>query len=338
MRRVLLITSAVSCAAVLVLAAQGASAPRPQPTDHHYPTNAGVTVRRVPLVQERSALAYWTPARRAAAEPRKVTLPASTAQAEAPAPSISAKHHFVDTAYRYPYPFERYQAPGLADYTQFPYSAIGKIFLSDATGDYTCSGAVVESTTESVVLTAGHCATYHGYDIDSAIFIPAYQNGSEPFGEWVVESFLVPKPWSRFNDEAYDVAAYIVAPDPDTGATIQSVTGGLGIAWNLPTKQHWHLIGYPAEPPFSGEVQWTCSASEAATDTVGYLRRDPASVGVGCDMNAGSSGGPWILGFGRTNIVNSIVTYGYPRYRKATFGPYFGNEVRDLFRCAEGRC
>lgn len=56
-------------------------------------------------------------------------------------------------------------------------------------------------------------------------------------------------------------------------------------------------------------------------------------------MTGGSSGGPWILSFGNANLVNGLVSYGYDRYKKATFGPYFGDAVRDLFNCArDGAC
>jgi V8-like Glu-specific endopeptidase len=221
----------------------------------------------------------------------------------------------------------------------YPYSAIGKVFLSDALGDYVCSGAVINSDVGNVVLTAGHCATLYGIDIDSAVFVPAYQQGTAPLGEWGVESFLVPRPWERLNNEAYDVAFYLLSPDPTTGEQIESVTGGLGIAWNMTSIRHWHILGYPAARPFDGELQWTCTASQASLDTVGIKSTDPPAIGLGCDMRGGSSGGPWITGFGDTNVVNSLVAYGYRRYPKALFGPYFGDAVRDLFACAnEGSC
>jgi hypothetical protein len=37
--------------------------------------------------------------------------------------------------------------------------------------------------------------------------------------------------------------------------------------------------------------------------------------------------------------VNGLVAYGYRRYPKALFGPYFGDAVGDLFACAsDGDC
>ena len=35
------------------------------------------------------------------------------------------------------------------------------------------------------------------------------------------------------------------------------------------------------------------------------------TIGVGCDMTGGSSGGPWILGLGRGNYINGLISYGY---------------------------
>ncbi|HEY7667509.1 MAG TPA: hypothetical protein VIE12_05225 [Actinomycetota bacterium] len=316
----------------------------------------GLVRHRLDAPDGRSA--YWTSSRMREAEPRAMILPgrlprrAVRLRPDGPAQIVPAagpatpepaprrrRPPFDNTAYRYPYPFERFQAPGLTDYTAYPYSAVGKVFLSDALGDYVCSGAVINSDAGNVVLTAGHCATLYGIDIDSAVFVPAYRGGTAPLGEWPVESFLVPKRWERVNDEAYDVAFYLLGSDPMTGEQVEAVTGGLGIAWNMSSIRHWHILGYPAAKPFDGEVQWTCTASQASLDTVGYRSIDPPAIGLGCDMTGGSSGGPWISGFGDTNIVNGLVAYGYRRYPKALFGPYFGDAVGDLFACAnEGSC
>lgn len=324
--------------------------------------NPNVLVRTVGVSEQSAALDYWTAARMAAAKPRDMTaagnLPTATRaplgagipgmvpgrdQAGNVLRNVESRLRrpppFVNTAYRYPYPFDRFEVPGLVDYTQYPYSAVGKIFFTDVTGDYVCSGAVINSENGSVVWTAGHCSTEGGNDMQSAIFVPGYLNGAAPFGQWAVQSFWVPKQWVRTNNQAYDFSAYVLAADPTTGQTIIDVTGGLGIAWNVSDIQHWYIMGYPAAAPFDGERQWTCSTSQASFDLAGDKLRDPLAIGVGCDMTGGSSGGPWILSFGNANLVNGLVSYGYQRYRKATFGPYFGNEVRDLFNCArDGVC
>ena len=241
---------------------------------------------------------------------------------------------FVSNAYRYPFPFERFEAPGLVNYTAYPYSAVGKLFGTDANGDFQCSGSVINSANRSVVWTAGHCVTYHGADIQQAIFVPGYKDGTAPFGIWTADSFWASRKWQQDNNPLADFAALVLAPDA-TGRSIVNVTGGLGIEWGISAVQHWHAMGYPAVSPFDGERQWTCTASQAAYESFG--RR--FTLGIGCDFTGGSSGGPWIESFGAGNFVNGLVTYGYSKYPKAIFGPYFGDAVGTLFNCAtDGVC
>lgn len=74
--------------------------------------------------------------------------------------------------------------PGTTDFvgpgyvSQFPYTAIGKVYFTMAGVDYTCSGAAIG---EHAVWTAGHClsngnATFHS----NWIFVPAYDSGATP--------------------------------------------------------------------------------------------------------------------------------------------------------------
>ncbi len=112
--------------------------------------------------------------------------------------------------------------------------------------------------------------------------------------------------------------------------TLQSRVGSLGIAWDQARVQHWDLFGYPAASPFTGERLVTCDASHAVDDAsqTGY-----DTIGVGCDMTGGSSGGPWILGLGRGNLINGLVSYGYDEQPKAIYSSYFSADSNAL-RCA----
>ena len=77
---------------------------------------------------------------------------------------------------------------------------------------------------------------------------------------------------------------------------IGDFTGWLGLAWNW-GNQNWVAMGYPATPPFTGNKIEVCASSLGYADNAGPAT--PDSVAIGCDMTGGSSGGPWILGFGR---------------------------------------
>jgi V8-like Glu-specific endopeptidase len=321
-------------------------------------THGDVTRYHVSVDAQRATVEYWTPARMAAAQPRAMSLDpgaartggpadvvsgsgsarfipgrAPTGPAEPPMPPPEIAAGAAAVGYTYPFPFSGFEIPGLANYSTYPYSAVGKIFATDAQGDYTCSGAAVVSANESVVWTAGHCL----YLIASGwftnlIFVPGYRDGAMPFGQWVAVDGWTTNGWFNSEDFRADLGAVVIAPSP-TGATLADSVGYLGFAYAAGRVQHWESFGYPAVPPFNGERQHVCSASFATVDS-SYRRRP--TVAIGCDMTEGSSGGPWILDFGGGNYVNGVNSYGIPGlFPNAMFGPYFGAGAGTLLGCAE---
>jgi hypothetical protein len=61
---------------------------------------------------------------------------------------------------------------------------------------------------------------------------------------------------------------------------------------------------------------------------------DPETIGIGCDMTGGSSGGPWIVDWGTNNYLNSNVSYGYIGVPDQFYGPYFGDAAQALYDAA----
>ena len=358
MRRAILFSSLLVLVFITALATSSLGSVSPKIHSSRFvraPGDSGVLVRQSSVSEQSDALSYWTPARMAAAKPRELSVTgpfpnSSAAPIESGNPgmvpgrdqagntlpttqNLGLAAPFVNTAYRYPYPFERFEAPGLVDYTSYPYSTVGKIFGTDSLGDFECSGSVINSVNLSVVWTAGHCVD--GTTLPP-VFVPGYRNGTAPFGIWTAQTSWVSTQWHRKNNLAFDLGALILAPD-STGRQIVNVTGGLGMTWNISPIQHWHIIGYPAASPFNGELQWTCTASQASVLPI--TKKAPPTLGVGCDITPGASGGPWIASFGNQYAVNGLVSYSVRGYPKATFGPYFGDVARNLFGCAtDGVC
>jgi V8-like Glu-specific endopeptidase len=313
---------------------------------------------QISAAAQRSALNYWTPARMESAQPLDFHPKAGSAlfdnSASASIPQGGGRSGFIPgvlpngsataasdasgavsdalaVGYSYPFPYDRYEVPGLTDYTAFPYKTIGKIFGTDATGTYECSGAAVISANESVVWTAGHCAhlVESGW-FTNLIFVPGYRDGVRPFGEWVASDAWAMNRWLTREDSRFDVAAIVV--NTNNGATLEDTVGSLGFAWSAGRVQHWQAFGYPAAPPFNGNRQNVCSASFGANDP-NYRRKPP--IGIGCDMTPGSSGGPWILDFGQGYYVNGVNSYSYGGLRQAMFSPYFTGGMNALLECAE---
>lgn len=237
----------------------------------------------------------------------------------------------------YEFPYTKAEVVDLL--TTYPYSAIGLVVSRFGSLSSSCSGAAVNSDGGSFVMTAAHCVYSKGKYPDSVIFIPAYKNSS-PKGQWLAEDVLV---FEEYKRNPYpgplDIAGIGVYPN-NTGKTLHKVVGALGFAANIDPVQHWNAFGYPSSPePYNGKSLRTCQASLGALDFY-----SPPTLGIGCDMGGGSSGGPWIVNFQRKtlpskkapliNMINGINDYSYSTFPNIMFSPYFGDEaiaLRDAF-------
>ncbi|MDN5727609.1 MAG: hypothetical protein L0G99_17020 [Propionibacteriales bacterium] len=209
-----------------------------------------------------------------------------------------------------------------------PRKAVGKIFFTMQGRNYVCSGNSVASNNDSVVSTAGHCLNEGpGAFVTNFVFVPAYENGAAPYGKWAAKTLMAPTSWKNSGDFNNDVGFAVMRPDSQ-GRQLADVVGSTGIEFNSARGQQVVSYGYPADPPFNGELLYSCSDT-AARDSV-----DPSKAGQGilCDMTGGSSGGPWMLNNGNQTSVNS---FGY-KYEtpKRMYGPYFGDVAQQVYQAA----
>jgi hypothetical protein len=219
------------------------------------------------------------------------------------------------------YPFTRYEPT-----TYNP--AHGKVFFSDGASNYVCSGTALTSGNESVVWTAGHCVNEGpGAFYTNWAFVPAYKDGARPYGTWTARSLLTTSGWGQRGDFSYDVGAAVV--NTNGGATLTDTVGSRGIAFNQPAEQHYLSHGYPAAPPFSGGRMYICEADLGTRDR----SANPPTMGIGCDMTGGSSGGGWVVG----NNVLSVNSYGYRTQPNVMYGPYQGTVAQQLYSSAASR-
>jgi V8-like Glu-specific endopeptidase len=233
-----------------------------------------------------------------------------------------------------------YSAGMISDTEVFPNVTHGKLFFQiPGVGTFVCSGTVVGSDTFDIVWTAGHCVTEGdgtGF-FTNFLFVPGYENGVAPEGEWVVERATTTSQWKNNTDFRYDVAALTMAPNGSV-EEIQEVVGARGIAFNQNSVQTYRSIGHPAAPPFNGELMFYCDSD------LGYLDSgaSPAPMAIGCDMTGGSSGGGWIVEDETTGegFVHSVNSYGYETggngYEDTMFGPQMGNVAAAVHEAAGG--
>jgi V8-like Glu-specific endopeptidase len=219
-----------------------------------------------------------------------------------------------------------------------PFRTHGKVYFTLGGVGYVCSATSVRSKTKSLVVTAGHCmADANGY-ASKFEFVPAYNNGAMPYGEWVAKRLKTTPQWRAREDLRYDVG--MATMRKTGGKRLANVVGARGIAFNRNRDSRFDVFGYPAESPYNGETMQRCDTQGNGSD--GSMN-DPKPTRIACDQTGGASGGGWIVAKGR---VNGVISYGYdcgllgiplPIPCDNTedgnlFGPYFGDEIRELYR------
>jgi V8-like Glu-specific endopeptidase len=205
----------------------------------------------------------------------------------------------------------------------------GRVFFLFNGAKASCSGDAVTSGNKSVVITAGHCVKYQGTWHTDWVFVPGYDNGNAPYGEWPAKETLTTPEWEASEDLNYDVGAAVVSPV--NGRYLTDVVGGQGIAFNQDRNQEMYSFGYPAETPYDGTSLIYCSG-DTFTDFL-----NSSDNGLTCDMTGGSSGGPWFSDFDASTgagVQNSVNSFGYTFLPGFMFGPYFGSDVQNLYRRA----
>lgn len=181
-------------------------------------------------------------------------------------------------------------------YKTSPISTIGKLFFTQRGLNYVCSAAVINKST---IATAGHCVhdgsgQTTGWS-SNFLFCPSYVDATKPRGCWAWRYATTSSQWYYSGNPDRDYACIVTAT---TGTTIANrvgnVTGWLGRAWNLTSRNHVFAWGYPAGAPFNGNRIITCASTEWYE--VNMMSDSPVnqkSKYIGCDMTGGSSGGPW---------------------------------------------
>jgi V8-like Glu-specific endopeptidase len=341
-------TLAVAIASTTVLAVGAVSVPSAAAgSDPSQPVSAPT---RLSAASEDAVIGYWTKERMGSAKPMKVTRQRGTAkvrQAIDPKASRAVRTASTDTQSApatvqaagdqpprtYPFPFGRRSVEKQLRRVT-PYRQVGRLFFRQNGTRYSCSGSSVVGGYRHVVYTAGHCLN-NGAGVWSTdvVFVPGRRDGKSknPYGTFAAKELWVPSGWVDFKWWAYDLGAFNVGKNKK-GKTLRKAVGALGFAYLEGAAQHWDIFGYPALSPWKGNKLITCSTSWGYSDS---NVEGPNSLGVGCDMTNGSSGGPWILGLRRRNLLNGVTSYGYPDEPDAIYSPYFDLTANKI-RCAAG--
>jgi V8-like Glu-specific endopeptidase len=305
--------AAAALVAAIALAAPATALAAPAVLDAGDSARTAAQVRR-----------YWTPKRMENAEPvpaLRVGAPTPKAGDEGsggPAPRAGSI---------------AYTSGELADTLSSPNRVHGKVFFTrPGAGNFVCSGTAVEAPNLSTVITAGHCVHFDGAWSTNFAFVPGYRDGIRPYGTWAATGESAPSRWVSSEDFKYDVGVAVVAEN-SIGQSLEEVVGARGILFDQPVSGAVRSHGYPAKSPFDGSKLRYCDS------TLGYLdpfTSPPQTMGIGCDMNGGSSGGGWVIDDGRNGSVISLNSYTRSSTPEVMYGPYFGSTVEALYDSVEG--
>lgn len=206
----------------------------------------------------------------------------------------------------------------------------GRVFFTMQGRTASCSGNSVTSQNGSTVITAGHCVKYQGGWHTNWVFVPGYNNGQAPYGQWSATKTLATDQWAASENINYDVGAAVVAPL--NGKTLAATVGAQGLQFNGGYNKAMYAFGFPAASPYDGTKLIYCSGNSSKD----FLFSQDHSLG--CNMTGGSSGGPWFTSFDEatgTGLQVSVNSFGYIFLPNRMFGPYFGNEAKALYDKAQ---
>ena len=324
-----LATSLLSLSAAALLAVGAAGSAAAAPGGAHAP--AGTSDVSSHTVTEAAAADYWTPERMRSAIPGDV-LAARAVERGGAAKAAASKPVEVGAPAKVEGITPTLQSKQLqtkANASENPVPHIGKVFFTLAGSNYVCSGNSVTSANKSTVSTAGHCVNEGpGAFATNFTFVPAYLNGSAPYGKWTAKALYTPTQWSAGGDMTYDTGFAVM--NPLNGKTLADVVGASGVQFNAARGLAYKSFGYPAAAPFNGESLKSCS---------GTAKNDPYNPqfntqGIPCNMTGGSSGGPWFIGTSASGYQNSINSYGYGTNSTTMYGPYWGSVIQQAYSTA----
>jgi V8-like Glu-specific endopeptidase len=192
--------------------------------------------------------------------------------------------------------------PDTSEPKYYPYRAAGHLFFTiqqsggiDAPGNYQCTASVIQ---QRILLTAGHCtgspivtggSGFFYYE--NWLFVPADIKGQAPYGTWTWSYVYAGPGWqsgngSVPNDE--DWGMFIMADN--NSKTLGSTVGWYGWLTNSLASNNVTQLGYPTNLDSANYMEQNQSQIEASGGSNTYV--------IGSAEGPGSSGGPWVMGFG----------------------------------------
>ncbi|GAA5191086.1 hypothetical protein GCM10023322_47660 [Rugosimonospora acidiphila] len=204
---------------------------------------------------------------------------------------------------------------------------VGALFLAGTSSPHSCTGDVISSPGQDLVLTAAHCLSGDGR---GALFAPGYHDGKTPYGVWQVTGAYVDPHWLSTQDPQHDYAFLRIAPQRRGGRTVRlgDVVRGYSLAPAPRPGERVRIVSYPHgidDKPITCTVPTYAFDGYPAFDCGGYV--------------GGTSGSGWLAGNGRSQAVVGLIgglhQGGCVDY--TSYSPRFGADTFALYeRAARG--
>jgi hypothetical protein len=207
-----------------------------------------------------------------------------------------------------------------------PNAVNGRLFVRQGGRAGFCSATAINSASRRLVLTAGHCVNTgplgpQGQSIWSSDleFVPAYTDGTAPFGAFVAhrKDVFAPRQWVKFGNPNFDIGAIVTMPNAEGVEVADAVGGGATIATDLNRRQSFQTFGYPGRSRF----MQGCESPYVGDDSLTYQIPGPPTIAIRCHWAPGASGGGWLIEGGAR--IDGLTSYGKRDDQVHTFGPYF---------------
>jgi V8-like Glu-specific endopeptidase len=225
-------------------------------------------------------------------------------------------------------PFASASFAPVADATVPPYAVNGRIFIRQGRNKGYCSGTAINSPSRRLVLTAGHCVNSGPLEPGEpsvwtryAEFVPAYTDGTAPFGVFVARraNVYAPKTWVKNANSNFDVGALLTGPNESGQLVADAVGGGATIVLDRSRHERFETYGYPGE----SKTLQHCVSPFTGNDRLTYFEPGPPTLGVRCHWLPGASGGGWLIEGGAS--IDGLTSYGRDGDLIHTYGPYFSS-------------
>ena len=158
--------------------------------------------------------------------------------------------------------------------------------------------------------------------------MPAYSNGSAPYGYWTARQLWSMTNWMNSSEWASDMGAAVM--NTNYGWRIADYLGSQGITWNQSKYIYVTSFGYPADWPFNGQTLWNCAGGTFPEWVVLFWSSE--TIGLPCDMTGGSSGGGWLAFFnGTTGYIDGHNDFKYNNNPNTMYSPYYDDTASSLY-------